>query len=114
MAKGAATEETLGKLHDKLATVMSRVIDGYIKRLDAIENITPEQLEDDVLAALFDENAMPNPAMLTVVSNFLKNNDIRFSTEQVSRLATLNNELEERRKARGSIASLSLVPAVGE
>jgi hypothetical protein len=114
MAKGAASEESLGKLHDKLATVLARVIDGYIKRLDVIENVTPEQLEDEMLAELFNDNAMPNPAMLTVVSNFLKNNEIRFSTEEVSKLGELNEQLAIRRKARGSIASLSLVPAVGE
>ena len=112
MAKGAAKEKTLGALHAKVADVFLRVLETYEKRIMALEQINPEDITDDVLAELFNEGYMPDPKMLNAVTAFLKNNEIRFDDEQVQGLSALQQSLEERRKNRPNIVSLTTLKAV--
>ena len=114
MAKGAATEEALGSLHSKIAGVFIKVLERYEKRLIAIDTIDPDTITDDIILQLFDENAMPNPRMLSAVTKFLKDNNIGFDTQQIQELSDQERRLKERSQRRGNIASLTNLKVVGE
>jgi len=106
MAKGAATEETLGKVHKQLARVFNRVLEKYEMQLRAIENIKPEEIEQDMLEELMKTD--PNPAMLSAISKFLKDNEIGIDNEEVQELGLTQRRLRDRREARKK-AGLRLV-----
>jgi hypothetical protein len=114
MAKGAANEKALGQLHSKLAGVFQKVLETYEKRMDALDQIDMEDVEDEMLKELFAEDAMPNPAMLNAVSAFLKQNEIRFDDEQVDKISALQQSLNDRKKIRGNVVELTRLAAVGE
>lgn len=112
MATGAAKEKTLGGLHAKITEVFIKVLERYEMRLDAIEEIDPKEMESEVLEALFEEGAMPNPAMLSAVTKFLKDNDIGFDTERLNELSDQERRLQERRERRKDFAELSTLRVV--
>jgi hypothetical protein len=107
MATGSAKEKQLGALHAKITDVFLKVLQRYEQRLDKIETIDPTEFESELLEELFSENAMPNPAMLSAVTKFLKDNSISFDTEKLTELSDQERRLEERRKNRGNIVSLT-------
>ena len=110
----AATKGDLKRLHMKVAAVFEKVLERYTQRLDALECVDISDVEDDVLKELFDDGAIPNPAMLNAITAFLKNNEIRFENEQVAKVSALQEALDKRRAERGNIASLSTLRAVGD
>ena len=110
----AASKEAMQRLHSKVALVFERVLETYAKRLDAIESVDMDQLEDDMLQELFNEGAIPNPAMLNAVTAFLKNNEIKFDSEEVGRVSALQEALEDRRKQRSNVTSLTSLKVVGD
>lgn len=120
MATGAATERSLGKLHSKLTEVFIRVLNRYEDRLAVMTAVregnaeVTGEIESEVLDELFNEGAMPNPAMLGAISKFLKDNEISFDTEQVNELGSLERRLKEQREKRGNVVSLSNLPRVAE
>ena len=114
MAKGAATESSLGKLHSKLADVFAKVLERYIERMDALDTVDMTDVEDEMLKELFEEGAMPNPAMLNAVAAFLKQNEIRFDDEKVDKISALQESLNERKAKRGNVVTLTQLKAVGE
>lgn len=112
MAKGAANEAALGALHAKLATVFSTVLDRYMARMKAVDTIDQVDFESEVLEELFAENYEPNPAMLGAVAKFLKDNEVRFDTEELSKLSETERRLQERREQRKNVVALRDVPRV--
>jgi hypothetical protein len=114
MAKGAANENALGSLHSKITAVFIKVLSTYDKRLDAIENIDTDAITDEILTALLEDGAMPNPAMLGAITKFLKDNAISFDTEALAELSDQERRLAERRKNRGNLTSLTTLKVVGE
>lgn len=106
MAKGAATENTLGKLHDKLALVFSKVLEKHLTAMDAMSEIDVSEVEDEVLMELLDKGWEPNPAMLSAISKFLKDNAIMYDTEQLEELSSLERRLADKRKNRENVVSL--------
>ncbi len=111
MAEGAAKQRDLGVLHARITTVFQKVLARYEKRLDAIDDIDPTEFESAVLEELFNDNAMPNPAMLAAVSKFLKDNEISFDSEQVAALSDQERRLAERREKRGTLVDLTALVA---
>lgn len=107
MAKGAAKEQSLGRLHSKITEVFIKVLDRYEARLDVIGEIAVEEIEDEVLRELMEDGAMPNPAMLSAITKFLKDNDIGFDTEKITELSDQERRLKERREKRGNVVSLT-------
>ena len=107
MAKGAAKETQLGKLHSRITEVFLKVLDRYEARLDVLDTVDRDKIEDEVLQELLDDAALPNPAMLSAVTKFLKDNDIGFDTEKLADLSDQERRLKERRERRGNIVSLS-------
>jgi hypothetical protein len=107
MAKGSANEKALGALHMKITAVFQKVLSRYEARLDAVDTVDPSQIEDDVLRELLADGAMPNPAMLSAITKFLKDNSISFDNEQITELSDQERRLAERREKRGNIVDLS-------
>lgn len=114
MAKGAATENKLGTLHDQVARVFQKILDRYEARLDVINTADRESMEKELLDELFDENALPSPAMLSAVTKFLKDNDISYDTEEVDKLSSQQRRLQENAKKRGELTTLTTLRAVGD
>lgn len=113
MSKGAATEAALGALHDKIATVFTKVLSRYEARLDAIDVVsgTPEDISEELLQALIDDGAMPNPAMLSAITKFLKDNEINFDSQQIEELSSQERRLAERSKNRPTLVDLTKLSA---
>lgn len=107
MAKGAANETQLGFLHAKITAVFQRVLDRYEARLDKLDTMDADTLEEDLLAELFSEEALPSPAMLSAVSKFLKDNSINFDNEQVATLSDTERRLADRKAQRGKLVDLT-------
>lgn len=114
MSKGSATEQTLGNLHSKITAVFQRILERYEARLQAIEDIDPDDIQDEIVRELFDEAVMPNPAMLSAVTKFLKDNEISFDTEQLDELGETERRLAERREKRSNVTTLSTLKVVGD
>lgn len=114
----AAKKSELGAVHAALTNVFIRVLQRYIENLDILDSMTAkdinDELADEVTDALMPDMLMPNPAMLSAVSKFLKDNEIRFDDESVSKLTQLEESLASKRKARGNVVSLTTLKAVGD
>jgi hypothetical protein len=113
MAKGSANEKALGALHAKITEVFQKVLARYEARLDVLDTINPADIEDEVLREIMEDGAMPNPAMLSAITKFLKDNEISFDTEQLTELSDQERRLAERREKRTNLASLSHLQVVG-
>ena len=112
MAKGAANEQTLGKLHSHLARVFTRVLEKYERGMEALDNLPRDEIESDLIEELM-KISEPNPAMLSAIAKFLKDNDIGMDSEAVEELNSTQRRLEERRAARKAAGiNLSVVPHV--
>lgn len=116
MAKGAATEAALGALHTKIAAVFSKVLARYEARLDALDSVASgelptDDLSEELLTALLDEGHMPNPAMLSAITKFLKDNEINFDSQQIEELSSQERRLAERSKNRPTLVDLTKLSA---
>ena len=115
MAKGAASENALGALHAKLAIIFTKVLETYEARLDMAQTAkTAEELSDEMVSALLDANLEPSPAMLSAISKFLKDNDIAFDSDEISKLSDTEERLKARRKRRGELVNLTDLRVVNE
>lgn len=110
MSKGAATEKSLSRVHSQLARVFSRVLEKYEKGLEALDSIPTGEIEADMIEVLA-EISEPNPAMLSAIAKFLKDNDIGMDTEEVADLNSTERRLAEKREARRKAGiDLTVVP----
>lgn len=109
MAKGASTEVAMGKLHDRLTAIFSRVLKKYEDNLEAM---SADTLEDGMVTALFDEGMMPSPAMLSVIAKFLKDNDITIESEELDQLSEMEERLAAKKRARPSMKTVTDVPLI--
>lgn len=112
MAKGAAKEYTLGELHSQLARVFGLTLRKYERVLDVLEAESTDEINEELVAALVDIQE-PNPAMLSAVAKFLKDNNIGMDSEEIDALNSIERRLAERRAARKKAGvNLSVVPHV--
>lgn len=115
MAKGAATEHTLGGLHAQLAKVFGLTLKKYEKAMAILEVSATDEISESLIEqlTLIEE---PNPAMLSAIAKFLKDNNIGMDSEEVEELNATQRRLAERREARkrAGMANLAVVPHVGE
>ncbi len=79
----AASEKTLGKLHELVANALSEQVQGYT-----------EQTEDG------ERFVRPSPAVLGAAIAYLKNNNITADPEDNLALRELNDKLKARRDKR--------------
>ncbi len=115
MAK-AASSSTMNRLHDMTATVFIKVIERYLDRLNvqgAIASGDITDITDEVLSSMFDESTMPSAGMMSAITKFLKDNEVMFEKDKIEELSATKRALEEHRKNRPNLATLSIVPKVG-
>lgn len=113
MAKGAAKETQLGTLHARITDVFIKVIARYEERLNKMDSLTADEAENEFWQELFNDAALPSPAMLSAVTKFLKDNEISFETERLAELSDQERRLQERRAQRGNVVSLTDLPIQG-
>ena len=112
MADKAATELTLGNLHAQVASVFTKVLTTYEKRLDVIDNIDTTELTEDVLSMLMSESNMPSPAMLSAITKFLKDNEIAYDTKEIEHMSATQERLNARKAKRGNLNDLTTLALV--
>lgn len=109
MAKGAAKEEALGGMHSLLARVFTKTLEKYERQLDAVGR---DEIESDLVDEMMKEFE-PNPAMLSAIAKFLKDNDIGMDSDEVDALNATERRLSESRERRKKAGlNLSIVPHV--
>lgn len=115
MARGSANEKALGSLHAKITAVFQKVLARYEARLDVLDTASEGklELESEMLEELMADAAIPNPAMLSAITKFLKDNDISFDTEQLTALSDQERRLAERRDKRSNLGNLTQLQLVG-
>ena len=113
MSKKAANETDVGHLHSALTKVFTAVLKKYERQLEAIDSLpSGSDLEDGMIELLL-ETADPNPAMLSAVSKFLKDNDIMYDSSEIDELSNQQRRINALREARkGKLVSISDIPAV--
>ena len=85
----AASDKTLGELHEQVAQALSEQVVGY-----------EEQTEEGT------RTVRPSPALLGAAIAFLKNNNITADPEENAALRDLGDKLKARRSKRIPQASL--------
>lgn len=92
----AASESTLGALHDKVATTLTKMLDGQ-KMPDYIDPESGDLVEGDTIE--------PSAAILTASIQFLKNNNITCTPAKDNALGELEAKMAERQAKRQRKAS---------
>jgi len=130
MAKGSAKESQLGALHALLAQVFTKsleAVEGDLTLAERARDIALIDLDDlDTEDALDVANALKkiaqtlgqgfsvNPALLSAVSKFLKDNEISFDEDEIEELSALEKRLQDKeRKRRQGRTSLDSLPVTG-
>lgn len=101
MAKGPATEGTLGDLHNKIANVMINALDG-IEKAQSVYEAT----DADVLADQGAKYPELNPALLSVMVRFLDANKITCAPEAGNSMSDLEQRLAAKSKTRRSVGNV--------
>ena len=115
MATGAATEQKLGKLHDKLADLFLKVLKGYELRTEVLDRIaSADDMEDELMEELFSANIEPSPAMLSAVAKFLKDNEISVDRAELDQLSAQQERLKARKARRPNLQTITNLKVVGE
>lgn len=110
MAKGAATEKAMGNMHSLLARIYTKTLEKYEKQLIALDTLAEGEFESEMLEQLMAIQE-PNPAMLSAISKFLKDNEIMYDSEDVEKLSSQERRLQELRAKRGAtVVSLDNLP----
>ncbi len=105
----AATEHELSELHKKVAKALLRKLESSDQAtilLAKYHDSDESQLPDDVVEYL-EEQMDASPALLTVITKFLKDNDITAVVDESKELSDLDKRLDEKRKRR--VGSITLV-----
>lgn len=104
MAKGAANESQLAKLHATLAKVIEEQLQERIL-------VNKEEVDDEGADPAFMFTA--SPALLTVASRFLKDNDITADVGSADdRTDAIKRRLEELQGNRGKVVRLADITPV--
>lgn len=101
MAKGPATEGTLGNLHNKIAEVMIRALDISEKAQEVYEATDVEVLADKGI-----KEPELNPALLSVMVRFLDANKITCAPEAGNTMNELEQRLVEKSKKRRAVGNV--------
>lgn len=97
MSKNAASEEVLGKLHQKVAEAMIRAIDYVEQGQDAYEELG--QPAEAVRPEL-------SPAMLSAMTKFLADNSITANPAEENTTSELEKRLASKRKRVGNVVPI--------
>ncbi len=97
MTTNAASEQELGKLHNKVAKVMVRALDQFEKSQDVYDTvlINAEDNPDSLIA-----RPEISPALLGVMTKFLNENKITCTPEESETMSELEQTLADKRTRR--------------
>lgn len=101
MAKGPATEDTLGTLHSRVAQVMI----GALDRLDKIA-VVYDATDVELLASRGAKEPELNPALLSVMVRFLDANKITCAPAEGNTMSDLEQRLADKGKKRRAIGNV--------
>lgn len=110
MARGAAKEQAMGDLHQKVAEVFLRVLQKYETFMDLADTTRNKTAEEEAVNVLLDMD--PNPAMMGAITRFLKDNEIAFDTEELEKLSDTEQRLRARKEKRGQLINLGQLALV--
>lgn len=111
MTTKAATEESLGKLHEKVARVMTNVLDVYETSQEVYLKVAEAAGDDvEVLVALPPAPEVSAP-MLSAITKFLNDNKISCEANDAGAVSDLARTLEERRKNRRTVGNVTHLEA---
>lgn len=96
-----ATDKLLGELHGKLAKTMLASLESSEQAAALLEEYS-EELPGAVQAFLA-KISDANPALLTAVSKFLKDNAITCAIEDSEEMSELEKRLQNKRKRVGNV-----------
>lgn len=105
----AAKESQLGALHEKVATVMVRILDQVEKAQDNFEQIMEAvDTADEDLQEKLKDLVMPevSPAMLSAMTKFLSDNKITCLPEESKAMSDLEKELATKRTRRRPVGNI--------
>lgn len=116
MAKGSANERAMGNMHATLARVYTAVLKKYELQFEVLEKLASDE---EALATEMVEMLMavaePNPAMLSGISKFLKDNEIMYDAEEVAELSAQQRRLQEMAaKRKGNVVTLDNLPVAAD
>lgn len=101
----AATENELSELHKKVAKALSDKLDSADQATSLLIEHS-DNLPEDVIEYLHKQSDA-SPALLTVITKFLKDNDITAVIDESKELSDLDKRLAEKR--RRTVAGVALV-----
>ena len=119
MAKGAANESALGGLHSTLATLLGKTLSKNMTDLAVLDmfkdfdwsTADPEDPDVQAMVLALSQIREPNPAHLSVVAKFLKDNEIGMDSEQVDELSSLERRLQDNKARRGKLRLVDIPQA---
>lgn len=99
-----ATDKKLGELHGKLAESMLSALKSS-EVAQALLDEYGDELPGPVQVFL-DKTASTNPALLTAIAKFLKDNDITCAVEDSPEMTELEQRLQQKRRRVGNVIPL--------
>lgn len=100
-----ASDKILGELHGKLAEAMLNSLATSDNASDLLEKHFEEGLPEDVREFL-ESVARPNPALLTAITKFLKDNDISCVVADDEQVTKLEQKLKEKQTSRKRVGNV--------
>jgi hypothetical protein len=91
----AASEDALGSLHDKLATILTEALEG-----DELPGYTDKDPETGEETWVPPKRLPPSAAIITAAAKFLKDNNITCSVSTGNKMDELKKAAEKREAAR--------------
>lgn len=92
-----ASDSQLGVLHGKLAKTMLDALEASDTAITLLEEYQDELPE--AVTKFLEKHALSNPALLTTVARFLKDNSITCAIEDNEEMSDLEKTLKNKRKA---------------
>jgi ABC-type Zn uptake system ZnuABC Zn-binding protein ZnuA len=96
MSKNAATEEVLGDLHARVATVMIGALNTVEKAQQAYNELEPEQASVTPMPEV-------SASLLSAMTKFLADNKITCNPAEDNKTSALAEKLAKRRKSVGNV-----------
>ena len=113
MAKNAASEKKLGALHSAMTSIFTRILNGYEKKYDVLDAAQKDAVGDELASELMEMAFEPNPAMLSAITKFLKDNEITYDSEELDNLGALERKLADRKANRPNLTNVTNLPLTG-
>jgi len=96
-------------MHSKQAKLLTRLLDTADRAMNMLDRAKESESPDEMLACVELIKATTSPALLTVVNNFLKQNDITALNDDVVDLSETEKLLQgKRRRFLGSVPTVDM------